>query len=72
MRAVLVAIDDERRAEFRGERHERAASLRALFERAWVVAKEKVDLAAAGDEFQTSEPSEKVPNPIDEHPEEEQ
>lgn len=48
MRAVLVAIDDERRAEFRGERRERAASLRALFERAWVVAKEKVDLAAAG------------------------
>ena len=25
-----------------------------------------------GDEFQTSEPSEEVPNPIDEHPEEEQ
>lgn len=49
MRAVLVAIDDERRAEFRGERRERAASLRALLERAWVVAKEKVDLAAAGE-----------------------
>jgi DNA ligase-1 len=28
--------------------------------------------ARAGDEFQTSEPSEEVPNPIDEHPEEEQ
>jgi hypothetical protein len=48
VRAVLVAVNDERRAEFRGERRERAASLRALFERAWVVAKEKVDLAAAG------------------------
>jgi hypothetical protein len=33
--------------EFRGERRERAPSLRALLERAWVVAKEKVDLAAA-------------------------
>jgi len=28
--------------------------------------------ARAGDEFQTSEPSEEVPSPIDEHPEEEQ
>jgi hypothetical protein len=28
--------------------------------------------ARAGDEFQTSEPSEEVPNPIDEHPEEAQ
>jgi len=47
--AVLVAVDDERGAEFRGERRERAASMRALLERAWVVAKEKVDLAAAGE-----------------------
>jgi hypothetical protein len=29
-------------------------------------------IGKAGDEFQTSEPSEEVPNPIDEHPEEEQ
>jgi hypothetical protein len=27
--------------------------------------------ARAGDEVQTSEPSEEVPNPMDEHPEEE-
>jgi hypothetical protein len=49
VRAVLVAVDDERGAEFRGERRERAASMRALLERAWVVAKKKVDLAAAGE-----------------------
>ena len=49
MRAVLVAVDDERGAEFRGERRERAASMRALLERAWVVATPTVDLAAAGE-----------------------
>jgi hypothetical protein len=30
VRAVLVAVDDERGAEFRGERRERAATMRAL------------------------------------------
>jgi hypothetical protein len=35
--------------EFRGERREGAASLHASLERAWVVAEEDVDLAAAGE-----------------------
>ena len=64
MRAVLVAIDDERRAEFRGERRERAASLRALFERAWVVAKEKVDLAAAGEALKGGPLARSRPEPV--------
>jgi hypothetical protein len=46
---VLVGVDDERRAELRGERGEGAARLRALLERARVVAEEEVDLAAAGE-----------------------
>lgn len=33
VRAVLVAVDDERRAEFRSERREKAASPRASLER---------------------------------------
>ena len=49
VRAVLVGVDDERRAELRGERGEGAARLRALLERARVVAEEEVDLAAAGE-----------------------
>jgi hypothetical protein len=49
VRAVVVGVDDERRAEFRGERGEGAARLRALLERARVVAQEQVDLAAAGE-----------------------
>ena len=46
VRAVLVGVDDERRAELRDERGEGAARLRALLERARVVAEEEVDLAA--------------------------
>jgi hypothetical protein len=49
VRAVLVSVDNERRAELRGERGEGAARLRALLERARVVAEEDVDLAAAGE-----------------------
>ena len=49
MRAVLVGVDDERRAELRGERGEGASRLRALLERARIVAEEEVDLAAAGE-----------------------
>ena len=47
--AMLVGVNDERRAEFRGERRKGAASLRALLERAWIVAEEEVDLAAPGE-----------------------
>ena len=47
--AVLVGVDDERRAEVRGERSEGAARLHALLERARVVAEEEVDLAAVGE-----------------------
>ena len=42
-----MGVEDERRAECRGERREGAARLRAFIERAWVVAEEDVDLAAA-------------------------
>jgi hypothetical protein len=49
MRLVLVSVDDERRAERRGERGEGAAGLRALLERARVVAEEEIDTAAAGE-----------------------
>jgi transposase InsO family protein len=49
LRAVLVRVDDQRRTELRHERGEGAARLRALLERARVVAEEKVDLAAAGE-----------------------
>ena len=49
VRAMLVGVDDERRAELRGERGEGAARLRASLERAGVVAEEEVDLAAARD-----------------------
>jgi hypothetical protein len=53
LRAVLVGIDDERRAELRGERCERAARLlRALLERSRVVAEEEVDLTAVGEPFE--------------------
>jgi hypothetical protein len=46
VRAVLVGVEDQRWAELRGERREWAAGLRALLERARVVAEEEVDLAA--------------------------
>jgi hypothetical protein len=46
---VLVGVDDERPAELRGQRGEGASCLRALLERARVVAEEDVDLAAAGE-----------------------
>ena len=49
VRAVLVRVEDERRAELRGERGEGAACLRALLEGARVVAEEEIDLAAAGE-----------------------
>jgi hypothetical protein len=49
MRAVLACVDDERRAQFRGERGEGPPRLRAVLQRARVVAEEEVDLAAAGD-----------------------
>jgi hypothetical protein len=49
VRTVLVGVEDERRAELRGERGEGASRLRALLERARVVAEKKVDLAAAGE-----------------------
>jgi hypothetical protein len=49
VRAVLVRVEDDRWAEFRDQRREGAASVRALLERAWVVAEEEVDLAAAGE-----------------------
>ncbi len=52
VRAVLVGVDDERWAELRGERGEGAARLRAVLERARVVAEEEVDLAAAGEALQ--------------------
>src|SRR5262249_29341442 len=52
VRAVLMGVDDERRAELRGERGEGASCLRALLERARVVAEEDVDLAAAGEALQ--------------------
>jgi hypothetical protein len=48
VRAVQVRVEDERRPEFRRERGEAAARLRAFLERARVVAEEKIDLAAAG------------------------
>ena len=41
-----MGVDDERRAELRDERGEGAARVRALLERARVVAEEEVDLAA--------------------------
>ncbi len=47
--AVLVRVEDKGGAELRGERGEGAARLRALLERARVVAEEEVDLAAADD-----------------------
>jgi hypothetical protein len=50
--AVLVGVEDERRAERRGERGERASRLRTLFEGAGVVAEEEVDLTAARDELE--------------------
>ena len=46
---MLVGVDDERRAELRGERGEGASCLRASLQRAGVVAEEEVDLAAARD-----------------------
>jgi hypothetical protein len=49
VRAVLVGVEDERRAELRGERGEGTARLRALLERARVVAEEEVDLSATRD-----------------------
>jgi hypothetical protein len=49
VRAVLVRVDDERRAEFRDERGEGTARLCALLERARVMAEEEVDLAGAGE-----------------------
>src|SRR5437763_14717700 len=49
VRAVLVGIEDVGGAEVRDERGEGAARLRALLERTRVVAKEDVDLAAAGE-----------------------
>ena len=49
MRAVPVRIDDERRAELRGERGEGAARLRALLKRARVVTEQEIDLAAASE-----------------------
>src|SRR5262245_58955997 len=49
VRPVMVGVDDERRAECGGERGEGASCLRALFERARVVAEEEVDLAAPGE-----------------------
>ena len=52
VRAVLVGVDDERRAELGGERGEGAARLRALLERARVVTEEEVDLAAGGELLQ--------------------
>src|SRR5262249_35602952 len=52
VRAVLVGVDDERRAELRGERGEGASCLRALLERARGVAEEDVDPAVAGDALQ--------------------
>jgi len=54
MRAVLMGVDDERRAELRGECGEGASCPRALLERARVVAKEDVDLVAAGEALQRS------------------
>jgi hypothetical protein len=52
VRAMLVGVEDECRAELRGERGEGAARLRALLERARVVAEEEIDLAAAGEALQ--------------------
>jgi len=52
VRAVLVRVEDERRAELRGKRGEGAPRMRALFERARVVAEEEVDLVAAGEALQ--------------------
>jgi hypothetical protein len=49
VRAVLVGVEHERRAELRGERGERASRLGALLERARVVAEEDVDFAAGGE-----------------------
>jgi hypothetical protein len=49
LRAMLVSVDDERRAELRDERGEGTARLRALLERARIVAEEDVDLAAGGE-----------------------
>src|SRR5262245_30130406 len=51
-RAVLVGVDDERRAELRSERGEGASCLRPLLERARVVAEEDVDVAAGGEALQ--------------------
>jgi hypothetical protein len=49
MRAVLVRVDDEHRAELRCERSKGAARPRALLECAGVVAEEEIDLAAASE-----------------------
>src|SRR5262245_9895030 len=49
LRAVLMGVDDERRAELRGKHGEGASCLRALLERARVVTEQDVDLAATGE-----------------------
>ena len=64
VRAVLVGVDDERRAELRGERGEGAARLRALLERARVVAEEDVDLAAAGNALHSVPLARDNPEPV--------
>jgi hypothetical protein len=52
VRAVLVCVHDEHWAELRGERGERASCPLGLFERARVVTKEDVDLAATREALQ--------------------
>jgi hypothetical protein len=64
VRAVLVGVDDERRAELGGERGERAARLRTLLERARIVAEEEVDLAAAGEALEGGPLERSSPEPI--------
>jgi hypothetical protein len=63
VRAVLVGVEDERWAELRRERGERAAGLRALLERARVVAEEEIDLAASGEALKSSPLERRDPEP---------
>jgi hypothetical protein len=59
-----MAADDERRSELRGERGEGAARLRALLERARVVAEEDVDLASPGEAIQGGALARSGPVPV--------
>jgi hypothetical protein len=59
-----VGVDDERRAELLDERSEGAARLRALLERARVVAEEEINLAAVGEALEAGPLARDRPVPV--------